>query len=117
MGPAEVCGCSSSPASSSSPMTQRIVAELHPAACSKRSDKACDPTASPVTKCSLMIADRTAWPREPGGAGVDLGELEIRLVIGLEFEARSSPQLNRGKRPPYKRSFDFLDDSASIANK
>jgi len=38
-----------------------------------------------------MIADSTAWPRAPECAAVDLGKLEMRVVIGLEFEARSSP--------------------------
>ena len=51
---------------SKSPMTLRIVAELQPAAWAKRSARAREPTGSPVSKCSWIIASNTAWLRKLG---------------------------------------------------
>jgi hypothetical protein len=42
-----------------------------------------DPTGSPVTKCSLIIADKTACPRESVLFGFPAWEVEMRLTIWL----------------------------------
>ena len=54
------------PHSSSSPITLRIVAELRPEAFANLSAIAFDPTGSPVTKCSLIIAVRIDLPARIG---------------------------------------------------
>src|SRR4051794_24435123 len=54
------------PISSSSPITFRIVAELRAEALANFSASVLEPTGSPVTKCSLIMADKIICPRESG---------------------------------------------------
>jgi hypothetical protein len=61
-------------------MTLRIVAELQPVAFANLSETVCDPIASPVTRCSSMIAESTAPRRESGVGRPDLFELEVRAI-------------------------------------
>src|SRR5437588_3544819 len=58
-----------------------MVAELQPAPLAKRSEIVREPTGSPVRRCSLMIAERTAWPRASGVQSDCVCDVEARIAI------------------------------------
>ncbi|MDQ6785972.1 MAG: hypothetical protein M3033_04030 [Acidobacteriota bacterium] len=59
----------------------RIVAELQPAALANFSATDFDPTGSPVTRCSLMTADKMICPRASG-------KFELRSFVWFEITVR-----------------------------
>jgi hypothetical protein len=61
--PAEVCGCSSNPASPSVAITLRMVAELKPSRSAKKRATACEATGSPVAMYNSMMAVSTSRSR------------------------------------------------------
>src|SRR5947209_54913 len=78
-------------------MTLRIVAELHPVACAKRSEIVLEPTGSPVTRCSFIIAASTACARASGIFALNLFTARTAIIVS-SFEATCLRVAEKGAR-------------------